>query len=134
MNIILIIIGMALIILNYIAIKKESANFSNVLKTVSQEERDYDLAIAEIRRDLADSIFDIQKDIEVLKEKIDEKEEKGEKSRIIKEGVVSEINFSQDSKLEQVKELISLNYSDEKICEKLSMGKGEVLLIRGLLK
>ena len=40
----------------------------------------------------------------------------------------------ENSKLNKVKELLDKGLNDDKICEELSIGKGEVLLIRSLLK
>ena len=60
------------------------------------------------------------------------------------EDVISEINFSNNlsisndnlksNKLEKVKLLLENGLTDDKICEELSIGKGEVLLVKSLLK
>ena len=78
---------------------------------------------------------------EDIKESIIEKDE----NLNLNESVISEINFShkennnfkeekKDDKLQRVKELLEEGLSHEEICNKLSIGKGEVLLIKGLLK
>jgi len=69
----------------------------------------------------------------------------------IEENVISEIDFSnkiqeskdfnekkviktQEDKFSKVKKLIEIGLNDDEICSELSMGKGEVLLIKSLLK
>lgn len=172
---ILIIIGIFLILLNIKAIKKEDNSFSSILKREeSITSRDYDVEIISIRKDLAESILDIQKEMEEIKnsiininnkdgdkinylENIEEKVEEDDSiindvkpiedanvTSSIKsngEGVISEINFAnknnesnKTSKVDEVKRLVKNGLTDEEICEKMAIGKGEVLLIRGLFK
>lgn len=160
MGFILIIIGALLILLNIKAIKEEGNSFSSILKKEeSNTNRDYDVEIISIRKDLAESIFDIQKEMEEIKESIlrinNNKEntinylEKIEKDDIItnditnnikvkNEGVISKIEFTYEngkiSKVDEVKRLVRDGFTDEEICQKMSIGKGEVLLIKGLFK
>ena len=172
---ILIIIGIFLILLNIKAIKKEDNSFSSILKREeSITSRDYDVEIISIRKDLAESILDIQKEMEEIKnsiininnkdgDKINYLEDIEEKVRkddsIINdiksiegdnvmssiksngEDVISEINFAntnnesnKTNKVDEVKRLVENGLTDEEICEKMAIGKGEVLLIRGLFK
>ena len=172
---ILIIIGTFLILLNIKAIKKEDNSFSSILKREeSITSRDYDVEIISIRKDLAESILDIQKEMEEIKnsiininnkdgDKINYLEDIEEKVRkddsIINdiksiegdnvmssiksngEDVISEINFAntnnesnKTNKVDEVKRLVENGLTDEEICEKMAIGKGEVLLIRGLFK
>ncbi|MGL5353955.1 MAG: hypothetical protein ACRDA5_11615, partial [Clostridium sp.] len=64
----LIIIGVLLVLLNIKAIKKEENSFSSILKREeSTTNRDYDAHIIAIRKDLAESILDIQKEMEEIK-------------------------------------------------------------------
>ncbi|GAA0085581.1 hypothetical protein ACH36K_07735 [Clostridium sp. MB05] len=153
--ILIILIGIILIILNIKAIKKEDKSFEKILKREEvNNNRDYDLEIISIRKDLAETILDLQKEIEELKISINDiknstlmddnrsnienyTEESSDKS--INEEVISEINFSnkvnlENNKLEKVKKLLENGLTDDKICEELSIGKGEVLLIKSLLK
>lgn len=170
---ILIIIGTLLIILNTLAIKKEGNSFSSILKREeSITNRDYDVEIISIRRDLAESIFDIQKEMEEIKESIEnisknkdikindlenieEKQEQddsisvyikseNEDNNIVNkieykdEGVISQINFNikteKINKVDEVKKLVKKGLTDEEICKQMAIGKGEVLLIKGLFK
>lgn len=167
--ILIILIGIILIILNIKAIKKENKSFDKILeREESNNEKDYDLEIIAIRKDLAETVLDLQKEIEELKisinnikiskieddNKINIKSFKKEDSdnsfqkdhpiNNFNEVVISEINFSNNSsisnnnlksdKLEKVKLLLENGLTDDKICEELSIGKGEVLLVKSLLK
>lgn len=159
----LIIIGTLLILLNVKAIKKEDNSFSAILRREeSTENRDYDVEIISIRKDLAESILDIQKEMEEIKksvqnvnnkeniinlsENVEEKDEMNDSinndiSRLVKDenqGVISEIDFTYKpkklTKVDEVKILVKDGCTDDEICEKMSIGKGEVLLIKGLFK
>lgn len=154
------LIGIILIILNIKAIKKEDKSFKRILEREELDnDKDYDLDIISIRKDLAETVLDLQKEIEGLKISINniknsnitidnenniENFKEYNLENILKEDVISEINFSNKSKildynlknekLEKVKLLLENGLTDEKICEELSIGKGEVLLIKSLLK
>ena len=167
--ILIILIGIILIILNIKAIKKENKSFDKILeREESNNDKDYDLEIIAIRKDLAETVLDLQKEIEELKISINniksskiaddnkiniksfEKEDsdnsfqKDHPINNFNEDVISERNFSNNSsvsnnnlksdKLEKVKLLLENGLTDDKICEELSIGKGEVLLIKSLLK
>ena len=160
MVVVLIIIGISLVLLNIKAIKKEDNSFSSILNREQDiTNRDYDVEIISIRKDLAESIFDIQKEMEEIKENIKNISENNnvkinylenieenleEDDNIIidtkskDEGVISQINFNNKteklSKVDEVKILVKNGLTDEEICEKMSIGKGEVLLIKGLFK
>lgn len=47
------------------------------------------------------------------------------------DGVINDISL--DSKTKRIKKLINDGLKDEEICEKLHVGKGEILLVKGLL-
>ncbi|MBB6624249.1 hypothetical protein H7E67_12480 [Clostridium gasigenes] len=159
MGFILIIIGALLILLNIKAIKKADNSFSSILKREeSTVNRDYDVEIISIRKDLAESIFDIQKEMEEIKASVlditnkentinylESIEEKIEKDDIITndikvedKNIISEINFAYKpekiNKVDEVKRLVQDGFTDEEICTKMFIGKGEVLLIKGLFK
>lgn len=180
---VIILLGIIIIIINIRGIFKgnntvlnnEGESFNEILKKEKvNNDRDYDKEIIAIRRDLAETVLDLQKEIEELRvslnyfisynkidklddniniEKIknDDNKVKEKENINLDENVISEINFShkdhktfqkeknsqeekKDDKVQKVKELIEEGLSDEEICNKLSIGKGEVLLIKGLLK
>jgi hypothetical protein len=148
MPIILIIIGLFLIYLNFKAIKKDENSFGNVLKYKEEDISDLEVKIGEVRKDMAESLLEIQQDILELKnyykvddnnnvEEINEPEEdleKDEKAYLlgVDDGIIN--NITEKSKTERIKELLEMGLSEDEICEKLSLGKGEVLLVKGLFK
>lgn len=163
MGIMLVVIGTLLILLNVKAIKKEDNSFSSILKREeSVTNRDYDVEIISIRKDLAESILDIQKEMQEIRELIIDKNNMKNKINFLENdeenienddsinsdiinsigieevGVISQIDFSNKSsefnKVDEVKRLVVEGLTDEEICKKLSIGKGEVLLIKGLFK
>jgi len=169
--ILILMIGIILIVLNFKAIKKEDNSFEKILQREESREKDYDLDIIEIRKSFAETVLELQKEIEDLKisintiknsnkrddiiyneEKLNSntsiEESKGKleiENANLKNNLDIEIddNFpekskdnevDENSKLNRVKELLDNGLNDDEICEELSIGKGEVLLIRSLLK
>ena len=114
------------------------------------------MKFVDMRKDMAESILDLQKEIQELrtevfniensnvniKENIKQvKLDNDIKRDCIDKDIISEINFNNlnlkdnhgnDSKFENIKMMIDEGKSDEEICSSLSIGKGEVLLVRGL--
>lgn len=174
MPIVLIIIGVVLIIYNYRAIKREenTSNFSfeNILNNNKEDVNDYKIELGILRRDIAESLTELQEEIIEIKNELNilknvkevydnrdeiEKNENEytepnddnnvEESNIeinldIDKEVISEINFSENKKnidslkTESIKKLLLDGLTEEQICSKLSISKGEVLLVKGLFK
>lgn len=169
--VLILILGVILIVLNFKAIKKEDNSFEKILQREEIREKDYDLDIIEIRKSFAETILELQKEIEDLKisiktikntnkrDDIIYNEEKLESNTFIEDykdklegektnlsnNLDIEINdnfpeksknneVDENSKLNRVKDLLDNGLNDDEICEELSIGKGEVLLIRSLLK
>ena len=153
----IIIIGIILIFLNLKAIKKEDRSFEKILEREEvNNNKDYDLEILGIRKDMAETVLELQKEIEELKLSINSLKKSEVKvdniinnhnynENSLKTDVVSEIDFSnkiettkeetlKSEKQRKVKILLDKGLTDDEICEKLSIGKGEVLLIKSLLK
>ena len=156
-HILLRVIGIVLLVVNR-DIKNERADdggsFANILKNEEKEFTDYDMKFVDMRKDMAESILDLQKEIQELrtevfniensnvniKENIKQvKLDNDIKRDCIDKDIISEINFNNlkdnhgnDSKFENIKMMIDEGKSDEEICSSLSIGKGEVLLVRGL--
>jgi len=158
-HILLIVIGIVLIVVNR-DIKNERADdggsFANILKNEEKEFTDYDMKFVDMRKDMAESILDLQKEIQELRTEVFNIENsnvniKGNIKQVkldndikrdcIDKDIISEINFNNlnlkdnhgnDSKFENIKMMIDEGKSDEEICSSLSIGKGEVLLVRGL--
>ena len=106
------------------------------------------LVIGAIRRDIAESLTELQKEILEIKQHInfnnnveDIKENLETDEELISNNLTSideEVDVINEidnkNKTEVIRELISLGLNDDEICEKLSLGKGEVLLVRNLYK
>lgn len=167
---IIIVIGVIIIAINLKGINKDSKSFNAILdKEKVNENRDYDREIILIRKDLAETVMDLQKEMEEIKKSINEikksndnyikdniieensEDYKLESYKYMEESIISEIDFSnkvekskelrkenteknKEDKLSKVKKLIEIGLSDDEICSELSIGKGEVLLIKSLLK
>lgn len=145
MPIILIIIGSLLIFLNYKAIKKDDKTFSNVLKYKIEDISEFEVKLGEIRKDMAESLTELQQEILEIKTNNSSKTI-SHKNNNVKSESVYEIeyllegkeevinNISKKGKSERIKELLEIGLTEDEICEKLSIGKGEVLLVKGLFK
>lgn len=148
MPFILIVIGVILVVLNYKALKKDESSFSDVLKYKQKDMTEVEIEIGAIRRDIAESLTELQKEIldikqhinfnnnvEDIKENLETDEELISNNLTSIDEEVDVINeIDNKNKTEVIRELISLGLNDEEICEKLSLGKGEVLLVRNLYK
>ena len=143
MPFILIVIGVILVVLNYKALKKDETSFSDVLKYKQKDMTEVEIEIGAIRRDIAESLTELQKEIldikqhinfnnnvEDIKENLETDEELISNNLTSIDEEVDVINeIDNKNKTEVIRELISLGLNDEEICEKLSLGKGEVLLV-----
>lgn len=133
---ILILFGIILIIVNIKAINKEEKSFSSVLKYKKEDISEIEVEIGRLRKDLAESLTELQEEILEIRSMVEGKKVESVDVEslldINEEDVINEINTS--SKAVTIKELIDLGHTDDEICEKLSLGKGEVLLVRGLYK
>ena len=154
MTIIILIIGLSLIVINFRAIQKdEKVSFEDVLSKKQENISDLELKIAEVRKDMAESILDIQQEILELKNSLnmDENNVKGNNSGKKnstnnyneKESELSYLlnadsdvidNINKSSKTKRIEELLENGFKDDEICETLQLGKGEVQLVRELLK
>lgn len=148
MPFILIVIGVILVVLNYKALKKDESSFSDVLKYKQKDMTEVEVEIGAIRRDIAESLTELQKEIldikqyinfnnnvEDIKENLETDEELISNNLTSIDEEVDVINeIDNKNKTEVIRELISLGLNDDEICEKLSLGKGEVLLVRNLYK
>ncbi|MCR4943580.1 MAG: hypothetical protein K5986_03830 [Clostridium sp.] len=147
MPLLIILIGIILIVVNYQALKKNKGSFSNVYDNKKNDLTDIDMKIVELRKEMAESLLELQQEILELKEtsvkddnfkdvknsKI-ESDKKNEKDYLLttENGVINDIRFK--NKTQQIKELLDMGLNEDQICEKLSLGKGEVQLVKGLFK
>lgn len=151
----LIFIGLILVILNVLAIKKHNRSFNGVLGNAMGNINDEDIRIGELRREFSESILELQSEIMDMKRimgtnieynnnelntsnelhKISELPK--EDNEIIyneKEINIDELSISNSNseKIQQITKLFAQGYSEDSISEMLHLGKGEVLLIKDL--
>lgn len=146
MPILLIIVGVALIYINFKAIKKNENSFRNMLEYKKEDISDIEVELGALRMDIAESLTELQKEIYDIKSSLSNDieesnievdsvtQEADERQYLLdkEDGVINEI--SKKRKADLIKELIEQGLNDDEICDKLSLGKGEVLLVRGLYK
>ena len=154
MPILIILSGVLLIYFNYKGLKKEDKSFLSILHNEEENISDTDLEIGKLRREFSETILELQKEIIELKEvkqynypkdnsyqlednTNDENYTKIDTLIDDEIDIVEEENETENQvigRMNVIKDLIDKGYTDEDICESLSMGKGEVLLIKSLLK
>jgi hypothetical protein len=158
---ILLGIGLLLVIFNLGAINKEKSSFKYIFNNTEEDMKEMDFKLSEIRREFSETILELQKEIEKVKETyiyenkvsennileepkdIEENNEnytedsivyKEEKEQDILESSFREKKVQEDNnvKINEINKLLSKGFSIEEISEKIGIGKGEVLLIKEL--
>lgn len=130
--ILIVTIGILLIWINRKEFKVKNSGFKEVLINKTDTITEVEVEIQNLRRDFAETIGVLQMDIKNLSKDIDNL--KG--TQVIEESSI-ENDFSNSEKsnnVEEVKKLIEQGVSIDDICKILSIGKGEVLLIKDLYK
>ncbi|MEK6264156.1 MAG: hypothetical protein N2B06_05210 [Clostridium sp.] len=122
----LIFIGLILVILNVLAIKKQNRSFNGVLGNAMGNINDEDIRIGELRREFSESILELQSEIMDMKRIM----EKNNIEEIIIDKPI--ISSSNNEKIQNITKLFAQGYSEDSISEMLHLGKGEVLLIKDL--
>jgi len=116
---ILIVIGVIFIIVNGRALYKGKLNTFNVSYESSQKNMtELDFKIGEVRREFSETIFELQKEVEA-----------------IKNGEISPIEIEANKnyyKTEELGKLLKDGLTIDEIAEKLNTSKGELLLIKEL--
>lgn len=135
MAVILILLGSILIIFSVYSITREvnkkptkvieKNNFTAVLQDKEENLTDIEVLIGELRREFAETIIDLQKDIMEVKEQLMVGKEESNLT-------VNSDNSVNSVKINDVEKLLKDGYSVEDISEKLEIGKGEILLIKDL--
>jgi hypothetical protein len=147
----LIFIGVVLVILNVMAIKKQDKSFDGVLGNAIGNINDYDIKLGEIRREFSESIIELQSELMIIREAMeknvniaedDDKISDDDKSKIViddlynNDGTSTSTSISSNNgnadKVQEIKRLLSEGLSITEISEILQLGKGEVLLIKDL--
>jgi predicted nuclease with TOPRIM domain len=131
--------------------KKENSNFTNILEKEEINISEVDVRIGELRSEFSETLIELQKEIMELNEKIEDLAEGKPSAAAIDTIDIEEISGEaiytdnielepEDIKLEkvtytkadQVGLLMDKGYTIDEICEKLQIGRGEVLLIKKL--
>ncbi|WP_298837185.1 DUF6115 domain-containing protein [Clostridium sp.] len=145
----LIFIGLILIILNVLSIKKQNKSFNGVLGNAIGNIQDDDIRIGELRAEFSESILELQSEIMGIKElmeknneihKNNEEKYDNKDKRIVKDDtkleneneILDAPRNNSSEKVDEIKRLFSEGSSTDEVCEILHLGKGEVLLIKDL--
>lgn len=153
----LILIGLVLVIINYKAIKNEKSNFKDTFEDASNNVKDYDIDIGKLRKEFAETLLELQQEIQDLKDNIDNGKvrkyqdndqydeyinnplkEEGEEDKPLEksedhDNKIKESDEQENSiKINEIKQMIDDGMSMDSISEKLGIGKGEILLIEKL--
>ncbi|GAA0782523.1 DUF6115 domain-containing protein [Hathewaya limosa] len=142
MIIFLLTIGIILIIYSVLGIKKEEKGFNNFLEGSFENAKDEKLEIGILRKEIAETLTEIQKDLVSMEDEIAELKVFKESLKNVKESNSSlNINFdckkddnikSNENRKLEIKKLLEEGHSVEEISANFNIGKGEVLLIRDL--
>lgn len=146
-----ILIGLFLVIFNFMAVKKQKGSFADTLNYKQENMGELQLEMGKMRKEFAETVLELQEEIEELKNKIDTKENTKIDENIDKEIFDDEITNvssgpsqnekaaddkeqenSNNVKVNEIEKLVKKGLSVEEIAEELGIGKGEVLLIKEL--
>jgi hypothetical protein len=122
----LIFIGLILVILNVLSLRKNKKSFNGVLGNAIENTKDYDIRIGELRLEFSESLLELQSELMHIKEIIELKE-----SIVFKETMNKNIELSKDKSMEEIQN--STSYlekendiiNDEKISEE---SKNEIII------
>ncbi|CAI3653649.1 hypothetical protein [Clostridium neonatale] len=149
MPVILILIGFIFIVYSYISMKKaknldinddkkEDNSFKSILRNNERDLSDYKFELGVLRKDIGESLNELQQEILEIKKALNLFNEKD----LINEdrydtkvhNSINENYYKESSKALNIRELLKDGLTDEEISEKLSVTKGEILLVKGLYK
>lgn len=147
MPVILILIGFIFIVYSYISMKKaknldinddkkEDNSFKSILRNNERDLSDYKFELGVLRKDIGESLNELQQEILEIKKALNLFNEKD----LINEdrydtkvhNSINENYHKESSKALNIRELLKDGLTDEEISEKLSVTKGEILLVKGL--
>lgn len=150
---VLLIIGICLIVLNIRGLKKEKNSFKNVLNKEKVNIDDVKLEIGSLRKEFAETLLEVQREIVSIKDKLDMEEnlhtngDESYKEKTIYDDKIEnikdivDIDFNKEVvedkkenklRIKEVRDLINKGLSIEEIADVLKVGKGEILLIKEL--
>ena len=118
--------------------KKEDNSFKSILRNNERDLSDYKFELGVLRKDIGESLNELQQEILEIKKALNLFNEKD----LINEdrydtkvhNSINENYYKESSKALNIRELLKDGLTDEEISEKLSVTKGEILLVKGLYK
>ncbi|MEW8955136.1 hypothetical protein [Clostridium sp.] len=149
MPFLLLIIGIVLIAINIRSIradKKGNDSFKNILDNRQENISSLEVEMGAIRQDMAETILELQEEIDELKAIIKNYNTYNKVDKVIQDDnlvIESKGNDKNISKFkdnhfidrnEKVLKLIEEGYAEDEICAELNIGKGELQLIKKLSK
>ncbi|MDT8716637.1 hypothetical protein IAI10_08205 [Clostridium sp. 19966] len=143
MAIFLYIVGILLILINSIYYLKEKNAFKSVFKKNQEAVTEEKISIVNMRKEFAETVLELQQEIQEIKSRfsIDKEEEipenqedetLEEEPKELVENKESTHERNSGVRVNEIEELLKSGFSIDEICEKLGIGKGEVLLIKEL--
>lgn len=87
----LIFIGLILIILNVLSIKKQSKSFKGVLGNAIEDTKEYDIKIGELKREFSESILELQSELVEIKEIMEKNNSLNKSNDSLKEEKIKKI-------------------------------------------
>lgn len=131
-TIVLFVIGTVLVIFNARAVIREKNSFKSQLDLKQESSEKFEIEIGKLRNEFGETIFELQKEIENLKESSFELHKHEDKNKDEKETGNSEFENYNNVKIDEIKKMIDDKVSIDEISEKTGIGKGELLLIKEL--
>ena len=118
--------------------KKDDNSFQSILRENERDLSDYKFELGVLRKDIGESLNELQQEILDIKKALNLFDEKD----LINEDIddtkvqnsINENYYKESSKTLNIRELLEEGLTDEEISEKLSVAKGEILLVKGLYK
>ncbi|MGV8983649.1 DUF6115 domain-containing protein [Clostridium sp.] len=87
----LIFIGLILIILNVLSIRKQSKSFKGMLGNAIEDTKEYDIKIGELKREFSESILELQSELVEIKEIMEKNNNLNKSNDCLKEEKIKKI-------------------------------------------
>lgn len=139
--VILIAVGLCLIIYSLMGMKKEKGTFSSIIQDEMTNQNKDNRQINILRKEVAESILDLQKDIFQLQEEINSIKKEGKVSLSEEDNKEHEYKKHEHKEHEEKEEnnrrsiiinMLESGKTVDEISSSLGIGRGEILLIQDL--
>ena len=132
MTALLLTIGLILIALNIVAIKKEKGSFKYTLDNTENDMQDFQVEIGKLRREIGETVLDLQKEIEDIKNSLQiiqnsDSHEEGKKEKEVVEDTIE--NHSDENYKENIQYNEEENKEENKKEENKAVAKGNSVKI-----